>query len=116
MILIMQDRQDFSVGQVRFLGEQDGKPERELKSELCTVFSRYAAVEKAYLARVSYDAQNDPGVALCVVGSPSDTLLGELQNLFHNMFQISEQLDIMFLSREQELELHAVANAFFVRQ
>ena|SRR5690348_5153087 len=112
----MQDRQDFSVGQVRFIGEQDGKPERELKSELCTVFSRHTAVQKAYLARVSYDAQNDSGIALCLVGSPGDALLGELQNLFQNMFQVSEQLDIMFLSREQELELHAVANAFFVRQ
>lgn len=112
----MQGRQNFSVGQVRFIGEQDGLPERELKRELCTVLSRHTVIEKAYLARVSYDGQNDPSVALCLAGSPSDALLAELQKLFHRMFRVSEHLDIIFVSREQEVDIRSIASAFFVRQ
>lgn len=41
----------FRVPAVRFVGEQDGPPERLLKDRLCELFRQDKAISPAYLAR-----------------------------------------------------------------
>jgi len=48
---------------VQFLYEQDGPPERVLKSQLVELFKRNVNVKRAYLARISSGDQSS--VALC---------------------------------------------------
>ena len=57
---------------VRFVGEQDGPVERELKEHLTTLFRSDPAILIAYLARVQYDNTDSCGVALCLVSMNPD--------------------------------------------
>lgn len=52
------------VPEVRFLGEQDGKPERLLKGRLAESFKQRGEVQRVYLARVISGDQ--VGIALCI--------------------------------------------------
>jgi hypothetical protein len=40
---------------IRFVGEQDGPPERQLKAELNALLAQRSHVQRAYLARAVYD-------------------------------------------------------------
>jgi hypothetical protein len=97
-----------------FLGEQDGPPERELKTLLAQLFDHEGGVLRAYLAQVSYgDSANS--VALCVrVGSQgSKRLVEKIGKVFGGMFGEHEHLDIIFLDDAQEGSLKTSCSAFF---
>ncbi len=46
--------EEVRVGEIRFLGEQDGPPERLLKEKLADFFRRDGSVSRAYLAKVDF--------------------------------------------------------------
>ncbi len=103
---------------VKFLYEQDGIPERELKQLLCDMFAKEAGVQRAYLARVGYDDPEPYIVALClnVVPETDEPLLAKaVSRIFSSMFGTGQHLDIIFLSEEQEGQLMAVCRPFFER-
>ncbi len=101
--------------QLRFLGEQDGPPERELKSRLVAIFEHEQNVKSAYLVRVTYGDQSPVVVALCLrVQSGSDDEVAEnAGRIFASMFGKHEHLDIIFLSDAQEAEVVKVCRPFF---
>jgi hypothetical protein len=61
--------EELTVSVIRFLGEQDGPPERELKSRLADLFRDCAAVQRAYLSQVDYANGSGRHVALCILSS-----------------------------------------------
>lgn len=103
------------VPQPRFLGEQDGPPERELKAALVEFFGRDPSVRAAYLARVAYGDQATANVVLCLRTQfgPDPGLAEKIGRIFASMFGAHEHLDLLFLNDEQENTLRKVAAPFF---
>ena len=109
--------EQFSAPEIIFWGEQDGPPERELKSHLAELFGAEQAVTKAYLARVTYSGSSTESVALCLRpgAAPSKRVIGRVGEVFSSMFGRHEHLDIMFLTDAQEAQLAKVCKPFFVQ-
>ena len=105
--------EEIQVPQLQFLGEQDGPPERELKSRLAEFFRRDQSVNTAYLARVAY-GDTSLAVTLCLRSQfgPDRGLAEKVGTIFASMFGGHEHLDI-FLSEAQEAELMKVCKPFF---
>jgi SseB protein C-terminal domain len=99
---------------IEFLGEQDGPPERLLKASLAEELARVPRISAAYLARVGYQPQGQPGVALCIAGQRDDpALVDRLGQRFGAIFGSRAALDILFLTAEQEVEVRRVCTAFY---
>ena len=101
---------------VRFVGEQDGPPERELKRALAELCQRSRRVTRAYLARTEYDRPGVHHVALCLRTPGGDhhrELVEEIGASFATSFGADRHLDVLFLSESQEHELRAVCRPFF---
>jgi hypothetical protein len=107
--------QEMRVPQPRFVGEQDGPPERELKERLVEFFRRDQSVQIAYLARVVYGDQIAVGVALCLRTQfgPDRGLAEKIGRIFASMFGSHEHLDMVFLTSEQEAALAKTCRPFF---
>ena len=98
--------------QIRFVCEQDGVPERELKALLAPeLVSRN--VERAYLARIEYQDPSAYEVALCVRGVEDLGLVQAVADHFAKLFGRTVHLDTLFLSDAQEQELARVCNPFY---
>lgn len=110
-----QHPQSVHVPQLRFIGEQDGLPERELKERLAEFFKHDQSVRAAYLARVSYGDPSPVSVALCLrTQFGADPGMAEkIGRIFASMFGSHEHLDMVFLSPEQEAMLAKVCAPFF---
>lgn len=70
------------VPEVRFLGEQDGEPERELKARLSAVLEPRPLVDRAYLAQVAYAGAQGVTVALCILGPEAPDLAAAIGREF----------------------------------
>jgi hypothetical protein len=110
-----QHPQSVHVPQLRFIGEQDGPPERELKERLAEFFRHDQSVRAAYLARVNYGDPSRVSVALCLrTQFGADPGMAEkIGRIFSSMFGSHEHLDMVFLSPEQEAMLAKVCAPFF---
>jgi SseB protein C-terminal domain len=95
----------------RFLGEQDGPAERELKTLLAQELAVTPCARRAYLARVEHSGTTH--VALCVIGPQDANLVERVASRFASMFGSNEHLDIMFLDDHQELRLQTVCTPFY---
>jgi hypothetical protein len=102
---------------IEFLGEQDGVPERGLKSALTPILAKDTTIERAYLARVGFQPQQRAAVALCLAGprEPAPAVLRGIQECFAGMFRTGAALDILALSPEQESDAQRVCSPFYVR-
>lgn len=100
-----------------FLGEQDGPPERILKSKLSGLFAGYKNLVQAYLARVRYREAKSESVCLCLsVSSDADKPLVEaIHSLFAQQFDRTVHLDILFLNPKQEQQVAALCKPFYRR-
>lgn len=99
---------------LRFIGEQDGIPEREFKERVVALLVGSGMVERGYLARVAYESASAEVVALCLLAEdPQDALLREIGFVFASMFGRDQHLDILFIDRDQEQELARVCPPFF---
>jgi SseB protein C-terminal domain len=109
-----QHPQEFEVRRLRFLGEQDGPPERELMSDLADLFRRGQNIKTAYLAQVAY-GEKSFAVALCLRSQfgLDGGLAEKVGEIFASMFGPNEHLDIIFLTEAQEPELALVCKPFF---
>jgi hypothetical protein len=99
---------------ISFLGEQDGEPERELKSQWRTILAGYPNVTRAYLAIVSFDGVAGTP-ALCISSRSSETpqLVDALAAPFQQLFNKQVFLEIMFMSEEQEYQVRNVCRPFY---
>ncbi len=109
-----QRPQEVRVPSVRFMGEQDGPPERLLKGRLVEFFRQRCDVRRAYLAQI--DAGGRPGVVLCVssIFGPDRALAEKIGVIFAAVFDSREHLDIMFPNEEQEAALMKVCAPFWL--
>lgn len=99
---------------MRFVGEQDGVPEREFKERVVSLLYGKALVERGYLARVVYESSSSASVVLCLVAQqPDDALLREIGAVFASMFGRDQHLDVLFIDRDREQELAQVCSPFF---
>jgi hypothetical protein len=100
---------------IRFIAEQDGAIEEDLKRRLIGVFRHHKTVKGAYLAAVDYGDLTTYGVALCIraLSSPDKALVESIGAIFASLFSPKEHLDILFISDEQEKSLLRVCRAFF---
>jgi hypothetical protein len=103
-----------SAKRLRFLHEQDGANERELKGWLEPEL-RAAGIERAYLARVEYENPDVFEVALCLRGPEDMGLVDRLGKKFLEAVPAGIHLDIVFLDDIHEGELKAVCRPFYVR-
>lgn len=103
---------------LRFVGSQDGPVEDRLKATLADLFAQNGPVDRAYLARVTYGANTETSVALCIRSSrPHDErLVSQVGLRFSVLFNNLTHMDILFLSREQEREVAAVCDPFYMRE
>src|SRR5690242_9474986 len=90
--------QERSEPRIEFLGEQDGPPERAFKSALTEILARPHHPVRAYLARVGFQPDSEPTVALCLAGfhEPNAALLHDVNATFARMFGAGAALDIIF--------------------
>jgi len=95
---------------VRFVGEQDGEPERLLKNALVAELLGVPELKCAYLARVEYP--DGVHVALCLAAPEDPRLLERIGARFAEIFGRHEHLDILFLGPSQEAELRRVCTPF----
>jgi hypothetical protein len=100
-------------GCIRFVCEQDGLPERDLKAALIPELRRSGSVQRAYLARVQYGDDNPMDVALCIRGPEDPELVRRVCARFAELFNTEVYLDILFLSDIQEDELARICKSFY---
>jgi len=107
--------QRVNVQTIIFIGEQDGPPERELKTELTALFGQLRLVTTAYLARVRYGDAGTVQVALCVRGQPGQNRMfaERVNRIFGPMFGSHEHLDIIWVTPEEEPALRSVCRPFY---
>jgi hypothetical protein len=98
---------------IRFLCEQDGPAERQLKGVLSEQFATAGLVRRAYLARVDYGVPDAYEVALCVRGEAAPSVLQTVAESFAAIFGRDAHLDILMLSEAQETDLKKVCRPFF---
>jgi len=99
----------------RFLGEQDGPPERILKAKLIEFFKRDQSVRAAYLARTDFGEGSAAGVALCLrtqFGADKG-MVDKIGAIFATVFNARMHLDIVFLIDDQEEALKRLCQPFF---
>jgi len=102
---------------VTFLGEQDGGPERCLKSALHTRFAEIEAIQRAYLVRVQYGSAGPQEIALALVAptADKDAVVSSVHRQFRSLFNVTQHLDIIFLTPAQEGKVSRVCPPFFLR-
>jgi hypothetical protein len=100
---------------LEFLGEQDGEPERALKTVLAIELAKFPEVERAYLAQVGFAPSAGVGVALCL--TPSTTkdaaIVQHVGKVFAAQFSRDAHLDVVFVDGEQETDLQRVCRPFY---
>jgi 2,3-bisphosphoglycerate-independent phosphoglycerate mutase len=103
------------VDKVHFWGEQDGVPERELKLKLSALFHSLGIVQRAYLAKVSFENGLTTSVGLCIIATRvhQEDIVVNVKEVFATLFDSHEHLDIVFLDSHQEDALARVCHPFF---
>jgi hypothetical protein len=96
-----------------FLGAQDGELERELKERVEPLLAGCSAVERAYLAIVTYDDPSKTAVALCVRGPEDPALAQRIGRVFAELFASGVSMDIMFVDETKEEGVAAVCRPFY---
>jgi hypothetical protein len=110
-----QKPQRLSPPTVKFLGEQDGVPERELKVCFVELFRKQPTVERAYLVLAEHGDRKGVNVTLAMRCSSGDdhALIRKLANIFSSMFGSHEHLDVMFVKEDEERQLQGVCKPFY---
>jgi hypothetical protein len=87
-----------------------------LKRQLTSEFLDEPTIIRAYLAKVDFGPETGPSVALClkVTTASPDRLLKRIANVFAQLFS-GENLDVLFLTDEQEEGIRPVCQTFFSR-
>lgn len=107
--------EQFRTVHFQFAGEQDGSPERDLKTSLVQLFVNEPCIYRAYLARIAYEHPSSNGVALCLRAQPGkeSDIVNRVGSIFASSFAVREHLDIMFITDAQECELTKFCRPFF---
>lgn len=98
-----------------FLGERSGAVENTLKRELILEFATRPDVRRAYLANARFQSQTEPSMVLGIVSARPDdqSLVMRVGEIFRRQFPKDVNLDILFLTPEQEADLALVCRPFY---
>jgi len=107
--------QQLTLPATKFIGEQDGDSERDLKACFSELLRQEAMVQSAYLARGEHGDGTGVHVTLAIRrrGGGDPTLISKLGKLFADMFGSHEHLDMMFVGEQEERELQSVCTPFY---
>jgi len=110
-----QTPQQLTPPTTRFIAEQDGPPERDLKARFVELFREEPTVERAYLALAEHGDGTGVHVTLAIRRSCGEdpSLIRKLANVFSSVFGSHEHLDMMFIREDQEHQLRAVCAPFY---
>ena len=113
---------EFYIPKIEFIREQDGVPERRLKSGVNELFKIKEEILRAYLVRVKYNNEtkdiNSLDVALCIkkIAGSDDRLAKKIGEIYASQFGVGKYLDIIFIDDEKENRIKKVAKPFYQRQ
>jgi hypothetical protein len=104
-----------SVQKLRFLGEQDGSVERDVKERWVAILRASPPIRRAFLVRALYEGQPDPQVilALCSSSGPDAALVAALRVPFADIFHRDCPLDMAFVTPAQESQIEPVCRPFY---
>jgi hypothetical protein len=103
-------------GEVKFLCEQDGEAEQNLKRALMMLLRESSDIMRAYLVRVQYNRQDTTHVVLCLEARVAKkALVTAVSKEFGRMFSNTEHLDVLYLSSAESEAISRVANPFYSR-
>ena len=110
-----QPPQQLTPPTTKFIAEQDGPPERDLKARFVELFRHEPMVQCAYLAQAEHGDGTGVHVTLAIRCSLGEdpSLIPKLANIFTCMFGSHEHLDMMFIREDQEQQLRAVCGPFY---
>jgi hypothetical protein len=110
-----QKAQKVTRAATRFIAEQDGPSERDLKSAFVQVFREEPIVERAYLALAEHGDGTGAHITLAIKSSCGENqlLIRRLMSVFSAMFNSREHLDMMFIREDQEHQLRQVCTPFY---
>ena len=91
---------------IKFVGEQDGPDEHDLKSELIEPFRVEPTVARAHLAGADYGGTTGVHVALCMKSSIGEnpSLNPKVANIFATLFDSRAHLGVLLIREDQEPE------------
>jgi hypothetical protein len=99
---------------VQFLGELDGEKEKNFKKKLAEFFARDRSVNSAYLARIiGYGIPATAALCLRTQFGSDKGMMEKIGKIFAHVFDIEENLNVIFLTVEQESSLAKVCQPFF---
>jgi hypothetical protein len=100
---------------IEFIAEQDGDFERKVKEALAPALKKHKEIKRAYLVAVLY-SQREQGVALCLEALPGSEkeIAKDISIVFSRVAGTNLNLDIVFLTTEQQQKVREVAGAFYV--
>jgi hypothetical protein len=103
------------VNSLRFVAEQDGAPERDLKTRWFPILAAHPEVIRAYLAVAEYEAQPGSNVVLCIRSDdpPNMHFIDELRAPFAAIFSRDAHLDVAFVGDAKENEVTRVCRPFW---
>lgn len=110
-----RESEELRVPSLRFLGEQDGPPERILKEQLCRLFCRFSDLRSARLVRTEIEGPGTHTVCLCLdTGHGADkSLIDAINSIFRRLAPRNVYMDIVFVSAKQKDELIHVCKPFY---
>lgn len=116
--LSSHDFEKVVLGAGQVVGDQDGPPERALKSRLAPILDRYDEITAAYLVAVSFEEGAEHRVMLCLVSTagPNEQAVRDISAVFKELFTSDTQMDILFLSPRDEAGVAGNCRAFFDRR
>ena len=100
----------------KFIAEQDGPSERDLKAHFVDLFRQESVVERAYLALAEHGDGTGVHVTLAIKSSRGEdpSLLRKLMRIFAEMFSSREHLDVISIREDEERQLQDVCAPFYV--
>lgn len=107
----------FRVRAIDYVSEQDGPPERDLKTALGELFVASDEVQAAFLLRVRLPKATQESVMLVVRAPDADRrrLVKRITHVFQQHFGSNVSLDISFMTLDDVARAEMVASAFYRR-
>ena len=109
----MKEPQVQRIQNIKYIGEQDGAIEKELKSEITKIFKDNKGVKRAYLAQAIYGESLNCDVILCINGKEDINLIRSIDECFSRIFNQHMHLDIIFIEKDKEIEVQRVCKPFY---
>jgi hypothetical protein len=101
--------------QVEFVGELTGPPQDTLKRALILEFATRPDIRRAYFTRLGGEAQSATSMVLCILSArPGDqSVIRRVGEIFSRVAPQGTELEILFVSAEQEADLARVSSPFY---